>query len=111
MIYLKPGAAGAIKSFLAQHGIEDHVLRIDIRSTGCCDPSLALVADKIGQSDLVQKIEGITLVIRDEIYRQVGTVTISHTNEPGNRGFVLTAEKPLSEWEGFGVTNIQIPET
>lgn len=108
VIRLEPGAAEAIHAFLSENSLKDRAVRVDLRAAGCCDPSLVLVADNKDVSDLVEQEAGLTLVMRPEIYNLTGTVTIAFVNEPNKNGFVLTAERPLGEWDGFGTSGIQV---
>jgi Fe-S cluster assembly iron-binding protein IscA len=107
MVKLEASAIQAIRSFLAEKGIQGP-LRIDLRSSGCCDPSLSLSVNNIRESDLIQEVEGLTLIMSPEIYQLAGEVTISYADEIGRKGFLLTSEKPISEWDGFGVSTIRI---
>jgi Fe-S cluster assembly iron-binding protein IscA len=107
MIELEARAGQAIKSFLAEKGSQQP-LRIHLQFTGCCDPSLGLSVDNIHESDLIQEVDGLTFVISPEVHQLVGDVTISYTDEIGRKGFILTSDKPLSEWDGLGVCAIGI---
>jgi Fe-S cluster assembly iron-binding protein IscA len=60
------------------------------------------------ESDLIQEVDGLTFVIGPEVDQLVGDITISYTDEVGRKGFVLTSDKPLSEWDGLGVCAIGI---
>ena len=104
---LGPGASQAIKSILSDKGIEQPI-RIDLHSSGCCDSSLYLCVDTASESDLTVELDGLTFVINPDIYQVVGEVTISYVNEIGRKGFILTSSKPVSEWDGFGVSDIKI---
>jgi Fe-S cluster assembly iron-binding protein IscA len=64
--------------------------------------------DNICESDLVEEAEGLTFVIDPEVYQLVGDITISYIDEIGKKGFILTSDKPLSEWDGLGVCAIGI---
>ena len=84
-------------------------VRIEIRSTGCCDASLGLRADETVEADatdLVEDIDDLKFLINSEIYDLVGDVFISYVDVNGKKGFVVTSKHPLNEWEGFGVCNI-----
>lgn len=105
MVTLEPGAVQAIRAFLDEKGLE-RPLRIHLQSSGCCDPSLALSLGDIGPTDIVQEEGGLTFVISPEIVDLVGQVTIAYVDESGRRGFVLTSSKPVSEWDGFGISTI-----
>jgi len=107
MIKLEASASQAISSFLAEKRIQGP-LRIDLRSSGCCDPSLSLSVNNIRESDLIQEVEGLTFIMTPEIHQLVGEVTISYVDEIGKKGFLLTSEKPISEWDGLGVSIIRI---
>ena len=96
-----------IKSFMADKDIQKPI-RIDIRSSGCCDASLCLCIDDISDTDLTTESDGLTFVINPDTYQLVGEVTISYVDEMGRRGFVLSSSNPTSEWDGFGVSEIKI---
>ena len=106
LVTLEPGASQALRSALAEKGVQGPI-RIEIRSSGCCDPSLVLAVDNVRDSDLVEELDGITFVMEPETQELVGEVTISYADEVGKRGFVLTSSKPLSEWDGFAVQSIR----
>lgn len=82
-------------------------VRVEIRSTGCCDPSLGLRADDAEAGDLTENIRGLRIVIHPDVYALVGDITISHVDEPARKGFILTSARPLSEWSGFGVSDLR----
>ena len=107
MVRLEPGADQAIRSFLAEKGVQGP-LRIDLQSSGCCDPSLGLRVDTIHESDLIQELDGLTFVISPETHRLVGEVTISYADDAGRKGFFLTSTRPVSEWDGFGPSSITL---
>jgi Fe-S cluster assembly iron-binding protein IscA len=107
MIRLEQGTPHAIRSFLAEKGLYKPI-RIDLHFSGCCDPSLGLSLDAVHESDLIQELEGLTFVMSADTYRRVGDVTISHVDSVKGKGFVLTSAQPVSEWEGFCVTDIKI---
>jgi Fe-S cluster assembly iron-binding protein IscA len=106
-VKLEAGAGQAIKSFLAEKGIQ-RPLRIHLQFTGCCDPSLGLSVDSIREPDLIEEVDGLTFVIDPEVYQLVGDITISYIDEIGRKGFILTSDKPVSEWDGLGVCAIGI---
>jgi Fe-S cluster assembly iron-binding protein IscA len=107
MVKLETSAGKAIKAFFSEKGFQGP-LRIHLQSTGCCDPSLCLSVDHIQESDLIQEVDGLTFIISPETREVVGEVTISYMDEIGRQGFVITSSKPVSEWEGFGVSTIRI---
>jgi Fe-S cluster assembly iron-binding protein IscA len=104
---LEPGVSQAIKSFLADKGIQKPV-RIDLNFSGCCDSSLYLRLDTISETDFTVESEGLTFVINPETYELVGEVTISYMDEMEGKGFRLTSSKPVGEWDGFGVSEIRL---
>jgi Fe-S cluster assembly iron-binding protein IscA len=107
IVHLEPGVSQAIKSFLADKGIQQPI-RIDLHFSGCCDASLGLCVDTILETDLSLELDGLTFVISPEIYQLAGKVIISYVDEIGRKGFVLTSSKPISEWDGFAVGDIKI---
>ncbi len=106
-IKLEPGASQAIKSFLADSGIHQPI-RVDLRSSGCCDATLCLCVDSISETDLTLELDNLIFVISPETYQIVGEVKISYVDELERKGFLLTSAKPTSEWDGFGVSDIKI---
>ena len=107
VIRLDQEAARAIKSFLTEKGIQKPI-RIDLCFKGCCDPTLELRVDNAVRHDFCLDPAGLQFIISPETYEIVGEVTISHVDEKGRQGFIVTSSKPLSEWDGFGVCNIKI---
>lgn len=107
IVKLGPGVSQVIKSFLADKDIQQPI-RIDLRSSGCCDASLCLCVDTILESDFTLELDGLTFVINPETCQLVDEVAISYVDEMGRKGFVLTSSKPISEWDGFGVSDIKI---
>jgi Fe-S cluster assembly iron-binding protein IscA len=103
LVTLEPGVSQAIRSSLAEAGVPGPV-RIEIQFTGCCDPSLGLMVDKVRESDLVEEVDAVTFVISPETHELAGEVGISCAE----RGFVLTPSKPLSEWDGFSTCRIRM---
>jgi Fe-S cluster assembly iron-binding protein IscA len=81
-------------------------IRIELQSSGCCDPSLRLRVGTVRESDLIQETDGLEFIISPEIHRLAGDVTICYVAESNRKGFILTSSKPLSEWDGFGVSSI-----
>lgn len=82
-------------------------IRIELCSTGCCDASLGLRVDAPQEADLVEDIGVLKFLMNSELYALVGDVSISYVDEAGRKGFVLTSQHPLNEWEGFGVCDIK----
>lgn len=105
-IKLEQGASRAIGSAMDEKN-EHRPLRIDLQFTGCCDSSLCLRVDDAFENDLISQIEGLTFVIRQEIYDLTGEITVSYVNHQGRKGYIIKSSKPLSEWEGFGVSDIK----
>lgn len=106
MITATPEAIQAIKLFLEEKGIEQPI-RIHLQSTGCCDASLGLTADDASVDDVVENVQGIMFVIHPDVITLTGDVTIAYQSDKFDSGFVLTSERPISEWSGFGVCTIK----
>ena len=107
IVTLGPGTAGAIKSWMSGNNASGAV-RIEIRSTGCCDASLGMRIDSALESDLVVIVEEITFVVDREIHDLVGQITIARSDEPNRAGFKITSSIPLNEWAGFGTCDITV---
>jgi Fe-S cluster assembly iron-binding protein IscA len=104
---LEPGVSQAIKSFLADKGIQKPI-RIDLNFNGCCDSSLCLRVDSISETDFTLETDGLIFAINPETYELVGEVTISYVDDMRRKGFILTSSKTVGEWDGFGITEIKI---
>jgi Fe-S cluster assembly iron-binding protein IscA len=106
IVTLKAGAGHAIRSLLGLKGLLQRPIRIDLQSSGCCDPALGLSVDALRASDLIQEIDGLMFIISAEVHRLAGDVTIGYVDDSHGKGFVLTSSKPVSEWDGFSVSSI-----
>ena len=107
MIKLEQGVSRIISLFINEKNIR-RPLRIDLNFSGCCDASLCLCADDVREKDLILEVEGLNFVMSSEIHELAGEVTISYMDEAGRKGFVIKSNKPVGEWEGFGVCDIKI---
>lgn len=108
-IKVTPEAARSLKAFQKEKGVFGPI-RVDLQSTGCCDPSLGLFLDRQRPADLIEESDGLQFVINPETRKTVGEVTITFVDEKNKKGFVITSSRPLSEWEGFGVCDIQLTD-
>jgi Fe-S cluster assembly iron-binding protein IscA len=106
-ITLGPGMAQAIKTWMSGNNARGAV-RIEIRSTGCCDASLGMRIDSARESDMVVIAEGITFVVDREIHDLAGKIAIACCDEPNRTGFKITSSIPLNEWAGFGICDIMV---
>jgi len=104
---LDTNASHTVKSVLSERGMQGPV-RIEIQFTGCCDPSLGLIVDAVRESDLVEEVDGLTFVISPEMHQLVGEVRISYMDDAGRKAFVLTSNKPISEWDGFAICSTRM---
>lgn len=100
-------ACDAIKETLEAHQCP-LALRIDIRSSGCCDGQLSMAAEKPQADDLTTTINGLTVAIPPEIHKLVGDISITYKDDGFEKGFFLDSEKPLNEWAGFSPCSIRI---
>jgi Fe-S cluster assembly iron-binding protein IscA len=103
MVMTDPGVCEAIAEELTGQN-RSGVIRFELVSTGCCDASLGLRLDEVRESDLVEKVESLTFVLSRDTYEHVGRVKIARRK---NAQFVVTSEKPVSEWDGFGACTIK----
>lgn len=105
-VHLNPETVREIRSFLVVQQIQGPI-RIDLSFKGCCDATLELRVDHAQVHDIRIDIEGLMFVMRPEVYKLTGEVSISYVNEKGRKGFRVTSVKPVSEWGGLGVCHIQ----
>ena len=106
-IKLEPQATEKIKTFIKDNGV-NAPLRIDLQSTGCCDPSLGICVDRAREDDMICERDGLKFLISSSVHQTVGDVTIGYSADAVSKGYVLTSSRPLSEWEGFGLCDIKI---
>lgn len=106
MITLKEGSAQSIRSFLTEQRLTGGI-RIELRFTGCCDPSLGLIVDTPRESDLLEKKEGLTFLMSPEVHDTAGEITIAYVDKGPQKGFSILSSKPMSEWQGFGLCQIE----
>jgi Fe-S cluster assembly iron-binding protein IscA len=109
MSLIKPDSAAsqAIKSLLAERGSPGPV-RIELQFTGCCDPSLGLIVDEAHETDIVEKVDGLTFVIDPQAQELAGDVSIAYKDDGGRDVFVLRSTNPIGEWEGFMTCELRI---
>jgi Fe-S cluster assembly iron-binding protein IscA len=107
LVTLEAGAAEAVRSALAEKGVQGPI-RIELKSSGCCDASLGLSVDVVREADLIEEVDALTFVISPEAHELVGEVRISYRDDAGSEGFVLTSSKPVSEWDGFATCSIKM---
>ncbi len=100
--------ARQIRSFLVEKNIQMPI-RIDLCFKGCCDAALELRVDDVRKRDIRIDLKGLVFVISPETYELTGGVMISHVEEKGGSGFRVVSRKPVSEWSGFGVCQINVP--
>lgn len=105
MITATREALDAIQIFFAEKESPASI-RVHLRSTGCCDASLGLMADFARAEDMTYDVQGIMIVIRPELGQLTAHITIDYVAEKQRTGFVLTSARPISEWDGFGVCTI-----
>lgn len=104
MIELTQAAVQAIKEQVAAPG-ETH-LRVRLQSAGCCDPVLALLIDEPAADDQRTTIDEINLLVDPHTAETCGTINIDYSEKSWAQGFVITSQKPLSEWQGMAACNI-----
>jgi Fe-S cluster assembly iron-binding protein IscA len=100
LITVDQDAAQALKSLLAEKG-GPRPIRIELQFTGCCDPSLGLLADAARESDLVEEVDGLTFVIDPQTQELAGEVRIAYREEEGRQAFVVTSSNTIGEWDGL----------
>jgi Fe-S cluster assembly iron-binding protein IscA len=105
-VHLNPETVRELRSFLIAQQIQKPI-RIDLSFKGCCDATLELRVDHVQEHDIRIDIKGLTFVMSQEVYKLTGEVTISHVNEKDRKGFRVSSIKPVSEWGGLGVCQIQ----
>jgi Fe-S cluster assembly iron-binding protein IscA len=97
----------AIQRFLAGQGLA-YCVRVEIRSSGCCDAGLGLVAEEAADTDMVEHHDSLQIAIPPEIYQRVGCIAISCSAEEAPQDFFLTPDRPLNEWSGFAPCSISL---
>ena len=96
----------AIKS-LAGDNASRPVLRIELRTSGCCDPTLALLFDQVRAGDLISEYEDLVAVMDPSIHEITGDVAVSLSLDGADPGFILDTVKPFTEWSGFSICTLE----
>lgn len=81
-------------------------LRIRLQSSGCCDPVLALLIDEPASGDHQIVLDGISLLVDEHTADTCGRINIDYSEKSWAQGFIITSEKPLSEWQGMAACRI-----
>lgn len=105
VIHIDSKAVQKIQRFLTQKK-QAGCVRVEIRSSGCCDAALALVVQDALETDIVEQYNGLHIALPVEIHQVVGSITISSSDDDASDDFFLTSEKPFSEWSGFAPCSI-----
>ena len=105
MIDIDRKAIDAIKEYLTANSAQT-ALRVQVRTSGCCEPTLAMIFDQPKPDDLVTEQAGLTLVMDPSTFQMAGDVSIELADDGECPSFTITPAKPLSEWSGFCVTTI-----
>jgi Fe-S cluster assembly iron-binding protein IscA len=105
-VKVSPGASEAIRSLLAEKGVQGPV-RIELQFTGCCDPSLGLIVDPARETDSIEEVDGVTFVIDQAALELAGEVNIDYRVEKGREAFLVTSANPVGEWDGLVTCNLR----
>lgn len=106
-IELDARAATELKRYLKEKKVQQPI-RIELQFSGCCDPSLGLKVDQVRDTDLVQQIEELQFVMDQKNHDLAGKVSISYVTRDGSDGFIVTSDRPVSEWDGFEICQIVV---
>jgi Fe-S cluster assembly iron-binding protein IscA len=108
IISIDPPAHQAITALLAEKQLPCSI-RIEIRSTGCCDASLGIaISDCSEDDDTVESLGNLQIRISPSLYQLVGNISISYHQEYDQVGFMITSERPLNEWAGFATSCLRL---
>jgi Fe-S cluster assembly iron-binding protein IscA len=106
MIVVTEAAREQLAARARERGI-DRPLRVRLQFAGCCDPTLGLGLDQAREDDHVLNVGALTLVMDPKTAETAGEVTVDWVDRGWERGFVLTSQKPLSEWEGLTLCAVE----
>ena len=107
MVKVAPDTVEAIKAWSASNDIRG-ALRLQVQTSGCCEPILAASFDEIREDDLVEDIDGLQIAIDPSTYRITGEICIELAEEESSPPLLkLSPNLPLSEWSGFLITPIK----
>ena len=98
MINVDAGAARYIMEARRAAGWNGSV-RIALKSSGCCDPSLQLSFEEAGPDDQVWEARELSFVMDRSTAQMTGDVNIALT--AGGDALAITSARPLTEWDGF----------
>ena len=107
MITATTEAIEAMRAFMEKNELHRPV-RIELQSTGCCDASLGLLLDSVRDGDIKEEIQGIVFVASPELINLTGDISVTCNAGTDGMDFVVTSEKPISEWSGFGSCKLRV---
>lgn len=96
-IDMDPKAATEIRKELSRKNYPPMV-RLDLRSTGCCDASLCLIAQSHESSDPFEELDGLMVYMGQDIRNLTLGAAISYIE---GEGYYIRSKQPLNEWDGF----------
>ena len=99
MIHIRPEAEEALAKY-------DRVLRLQVRTSGCCEPALAAFWDEKRPDDLSASVGALTLVVDRDSFGITGAITVDIDSQGDPPTLLLATDKPLSEWAGLCGTSI-----
>ena len=108
MIDIDAGAARYINE-ARQDAAWTGPVRIALKSSGCCDPSLQLSFEEAGPDDLTGEALGVAFVMDRSTALMTGEVTIALVPIDGGEGLSITSARPLTEWDGFAPFTFKAP--
>lgn len=96
MISITPVAQEKLSSYLAENKVEPKV-RIYLPSCGCSGggDQIALTLDQPAEGDIKVETGGLELFMSQDLFDQVGKVSIDFKDDGRNSGFIVDSEKPV----------------
>lgn len=97
---IKPKAAEALQGYKG-------VIRLQVRTSGCCEPALIAFWDKQHPGDLYMRLGELLFVVDPESHGITGLITVDIHESGDPPTLLLTTANPLSEWAGLAGTVIR----
>lgn len=96
-IIISDEAYNEFKSFLHENKVDNYCIRIILSGGSCHGPVFGISVSDARENDIIEKVNDITFIIQEELFKEYGIFTVLSTEE--NEGLGLTV-RPLIEPEG-----------
>lgn len=97
MVQVSESGVRALQKYFEDE--EQSPLRITLEA-GDMGPSFVLVPDQPKRTDDVYTIDGITLIVNNNLHRRAGRFSIDYTETGARAGLTISSDEPMSDTAG-----------